>query len=405
MFRARARNWRSGPDARLRPAISSSVNPVGHGRHQHIAILHRDGKAVRGYSGTSSAFSTNVEQFAHPRLDLRHQMAGDDNAGTLDRGGCGLSGMINRLMPVGPHRGQGVMLQVLLETRTRERLSRVAMMGISRLCRVRPVLGFGLCDCLQSGAVRRIAKSPNWASLRFMTRCDMRVGPSEEYPDRMGPTSAKGPAGVKVVRVREGWRFVEDPEGATGWIRRSQLDPQRGALVVGKGLADIRAQPASGIGAALAGRAGGGGRQARPAAGEGWCEIEVAGRGAGWCASRCGVPKACRATSNPASGRPCSAVNRSEDRGGSTGSGGGGGGGGAWARASHPAVAPCAQQRQHQREQILARRDHTSALRPPPRSPHRRRCTAKATPRVFSVALERMQQGDDDASRRLPRLG
>jgi len=140
---------------------------------------------------------------------------------------------------------------------------------------------FGLCLALAFVIVCNPARAqdrevPYWASLRY-DEVRMRVGPSEEYPIEWVYKRKGLP--VKVVRVREGWRFVEDPEGATGWIARSQLDPQRGALVVGKGLADIRAQPAAA--SALRWRAEPGvvGKLGRCR--EGWCEIEVAGRG-GW---------------------------------------------------------------------------------------------------------------------------
>jgi SH3-like domain-containing protein len=108
----------------------------------------------------------------------------------------------------------------------------------------------------------------------------MRVGPSEEYPIEWVYKRKGLP--VKVVRVREGWRFVEDPEGAKGWIARSQLDPNRGALVVGEGLADIRAEPAGT--SALRWRAEPGVVGKLSTCREDWCEINVAGR-KGWVAS------------------------------------------------------------------------------------------------------------------------
>ena len=75
---------------------------------------------------------------------------------------------------------------------------------------------------------------PYWAALRYET-VNMRVGPSEEYPIAWVYTRKGLP--VKVVRVREGWRLVEDHEGTQGWISASQLDPERGGMVIGSGLA------------------------------------------------------------------------------------------------------------------------------------------------------------------------
>lgn len=117
---------------------------------------------------------------------------------------------------------------------------------------------------------------PYWASLRY-DEVRMRVGPSEEYPVEWVYKRKGLP--VKVVRVREGWRYVEDPEGDRGWIARSQLDPERGALITGKGLADLRAEPSPA--AALRWRAEPGVIAALGPCREGWCEVDIAGR-KGW---------------------------------------------------------------------------------------------------------------------------
>lgn len=117
---------------------------------------------------------------------------------------------------------------------------------------------------------------PYWASLRY-DEVRMRVGPSEEYPIEWVYKRKGLP--VKVVRVREGWRLVEDPEGARGWIARSQLDPARGVMVVGTGLADVRAEasPTS----ALNWRAQPGVVANLLRCRESWCEVDIAGR-KGW---------------------------------------------------------------------------------------------------------------------------
>ena len=59
--------------------------PVGDGRYQHVAIMHRGGKLLAGQRDIAFV-EHHVEQFAHPRLDFGHQMAGDDNAGAFKRG-------------------------------------------------------------------------------------------------------------------------------------------------------------------------------------------------------------------------------------------------------------------------------------------------------------------------------
>ena len=80
---------------------------------------------------------------------------------------------------------------------------------------------------------------PYWASLR-VDEVNMRVGPSESYPIEWVYHRALLP--VKVVRLYQGWRRVRDQDGAEGWIVARLLNPQRSAVVVGQGLAAMRAE-------------------------------------------------------------------------------------------------------------------------------------------------------------------
>jgi SH3-like domain-containing protein len=112
---------------------------------------------------------------------------------------------------------------------------------------------------------------PYWASLKF-DEVRMRVGPSEEYPIEWVFKRAGLP--VKVVRVREGWRLVEDPEGTQGWIAASQLNPARGVLVVGTGLTDVRAEPAGTSPLKWRAETGVVARLLRCR--EAWCEVDLA---------------------------------------------------------------------------------------------------------------------------------
>jgi len=79
---------------------------------------------------------------------------------------------------------------------------------------------------------------PYWASLRA-DEVNMRVGPSEDFP--ISWVYRREGLPVKVVRLREGWRLVEDPDGERGWMIARLLNPDRGAIVVGEGLAEMRA--------------------------------------------------------------------------------------------------------------------------------------------------------------------
>lgn len=154
-------------------------------------------------------------------------------------------------------------------------LSVSAMMGF----RIFNALGLAVLAALMLHGAPAHAQErevPYWASLRY-DEVRMRVGPSEEYPIEWVYKRKGLP--VKVVRVREGWRFIEDPEGDRGWIARSQLDPERAALITGKGLADLRAEP--NVTAALRWRAEPGVVARLGTCRDGWCEVDIAGR-KGW---------------------------------------------------------------------------------------------------------------------------
>jgi SH3-like domain-containing protein len=117
---------------------------------------------------------------------------------------------------------------------------------------------------------------PYWASLRA-EEANMRVGPSEAYPIKWVYRRQGLP--VKVVRTMQGWRLVEDPDGERGWILRVLLDEDRGAIVIGDGLAEMRAAPEAG--AQVLWRAEPGVVGALGDCDGGWCEFDVAGR-KGW---------------------------------------------------------------------------------------------------------------------------
>ena len=117
---------------------------------------------------------------------------------------------------------------------------------------------------------------PYWATLRA-EEVNMRVGPSEAYPIEWVYRRAGLP--VKVVRVMQGWRLVEDPDGERGWIVARLLDPDRGAIVVGEGLAEMRASPEAD--AAIRWRAEPGVVGELGNCSEGWCAFDVGGR-KGW---------------------------------------------------------------------------------------------------------------------------
>jgi len=133
-----------------------------------------------------------------------------------------------------------------------------------------------LLASLAAPAAGQDREVPYWATLRF-DEVRMRVGPSEEFP--IAWVYQRKGLPVKVVRLREAWRLVEDPEGERGWIAQSQLDPARGAIVTGKGLTEMRAEPSRG--AQLLWRVEPGVVGKLGDCEDGWCRFDVSGR-KGW---------------------------------------------------------------------------------------------------------------------------
>ncbi len=119
-------------------------------------------------------------------------------------------------------------------------------------------------------------KTPFWVTIRF-DEVRMRVGPSREYPIEWVYRRKGLP--VQVIRKREGWMLVRDPDGAQGWIAESQLIRARGAMITGKGAVVLREDPRSD--AAMRWRAEPGVVGELLSCSDGWCEIDVTGR-TGW---------------------------------------------------------------------------------------------------------------------------
>lgn len=117
---------------------------------------------------------------------------------------------------------------------------------------------------------------PYWATLRA-DEVNMRVGPSENFPIEWVYRRQGLP--VKVVRVMQGWRLVEDPDGESGWIVARLLNPALGAIVTGEGLAEMRAD--SEPDARLLWRLEPGVVGSLGKCVSGWCRFSV-GRRSGW---------------------------------------------------------------------------------------------------------------------------
>lgn len=117
---------------------------------------------------------------------------------------------------------------------------------------------------------------PYWATIK-PDELNMRVGPSTEY--KIDWVYRRAGLPIKVIRVAEGWRLIQDVDGSQGWVLSSFLNPRRSALVVGNGLAAIRTKPDASSKLKWNAEAGVVGYLGDCA--EGWCEFDVQGR-AGW---------------------------------------------------------------------------------------------------------------------------
>lgn len=113
---------------------------------------------------------------------------------------------------------------------------------------------------------------PYWASLR-VDEVNMRVGPGEDY--RINWVYRRLQLPMKVIRLKEGWRLVRDPDGAQGWVMARFLTRQRGAIVSGTGLADMREQ--GNAGARLLWRVEPGVVGKLGDCADGWCRFDASG--------------------------------------------------------------------------------------------------------------------------------
>ena len=114
---------------------------------------------------------------------------------------------------------------------------------------------------------------PYWASLRA-GEVNMRVGPGEDYKVLWVYRRQHLP--VRVLRAMEGWRWVQDQDGARGWVLLRLLSRERGCLVIGRGEAELR-EKAGGEGHVLL-RLGPGVIGKLGDCADGWCKAEVSGK-------------------------------------------------------------------------------------------------------------------------------
>lgn len=117
---------------------------------------------------------------------------------------------------------------------------------------------------------------PYWASLSS-EEVNMRVGPSERF--RIDWVYHREGLPVKVIRLQQGWRLIEEPDGTQGWVFNQLLSLRRSAIVTGDGLAEIRELPQND--SALRWKVETGVIGDLGDCDEGWCEFSVDDH-AGW---------------------------------------------------------------------------------------------------------------------------
>jgi len=138
------------------------------------------------------------------------------------------------------------------------------------------LISIALAGLVGAPAYAQDRELPYWASIAA-NEVNMRVGPSRDYP--IDWVYKRRGLPVKVVRLREGWRLVQDPDGAQGWVVQGLLSAERGVLITGEGVVDLRASPAAD--AEVRWRAEPGVVGKLLSCESQWCEIDVAGR-TGW---------------------------------------------------------------------------------------------------------------------------
>jgi SH3-like domain-containing protein len=126
---------------------------------------------------------------------------------------------------------------------------------------------------MSTAAVAQEREVPYWATIRA-ERLNMRAGPGKDFPIRWVYHRAGLP--IRVVRVHEGWRLIRDPAGDEGWVTANLLSKDRGALVVGKGLAEVRDRPSHG--SRLNWNAETGVVAKLGDCDAGWCRVDIGGR-------------------------------------------------------------------------------------------------------------------------------
>ncbi|MDP9056430.1 MAG: SH3 domain-containing protein [Pseudomonadota bacterium] len=99
----------------------------------------------------------------------------------------------------------------------------------------------GLC-APPAHAASDLRQVPYWASLKA-NEVYMRVGPGEDY--RINWIYHRQHLPLKVLRIMQNWRLVQDPQGTQGWIIANMLAIGHDGFVVGQAPAEMHEAAAS----------------------------------------------------------------------------------------------------------------------------------------------------------------
>src|SRR3978361_1257266 len=91
-----------------------------------------------------------------------------------------------------------------------------------------------------ASAALDLKQVPYWASLKA-NEVYMRVGPGEDY--RINWIYHRQHLPLKVLRLMQNWRLVEDPQGARGWIMVNMLVIGHDGYVIGSDPAEMHEAP------------------------------------------------------------------------------------------------------------------------------------------------------------------
>ncbi len=127
---------------------------------------------------------------------------------------------------------------------------------------------------LGAAEAQRTRAAPYMASISA-GRAMMRTGPGRNYPGTWLYVRADLP--IRVVRVHQNWRQIQDPDGTTGWMLVNLLSDQRTAIVRGDEPQPLREAPDATSPIRFRAEPGVVGRVSRCAGG--WCNFDVRGRG------------------------------------------------------------------------------------------------------------------------------